>query len=61
MELYNEAPKAPRWISTAAGQWAWVERGDWRETAANALSVHDRRELLDQAEQLHQAAEDSAQ
>jgi len=61
MKLYNDAPKAPRWISTTAGQWAWAELGDWRETAANALSVQDRRQLLDKAEQLHQAAEASAQ
>ena len=61
MELYDDAPKAPRWISTAAGQWAWVELGDWRKSAAKALRVDDRRQLLDQAEQLHEAAEDGAQ
>lgn len=56
MKLYNDAPKAPRWISTAAGQWAWVEVRDWRKTAADALSVQDRRALLDKAEELHQAS-----
>ena len=61
MNHYNEAPKAPPWISTAAGQWAWVELLDWRRTAADALSVHERRELLEQAEQLRQAAEANAQ
>ena len=55
MKLHNDAPKAPRWISTEAGQWAWLERGDWRVTAANAMLVQERRRLLDQAEQLHAA------
>lgn len=57
MKRYNDAPKAPRWISTAAGQWAWHAHGEWRTTAAAALRVQERRELLDRAEQLRKAAD----
>lgn len=57
MHQHNDAPKAPRWISTEAGQWAWIEHGDWRSTAANAMLVQERRQLLAQAEQLHAACE----
>ncbi len=57
MKQYNEAPKAPRWISTAAGKWAWDMLGEWRSSAAQAMLVQDRRRLLDTAEQLRAAAE----
>lgn len=57
MKLINEAPKAPRWISTEAGQWAWTEYGEWRDTATNAMLVHERQELLAKAEQLREAFE----
>ncbi len=57
MKHYNEAPKAPRWISTAAGKWAWDMLGDWRSSAAQALLVQERRRLLDSAEQLRAAAD----
>lgn len=59
MKLHNEAPKAPRWISTEAGQWAWIEHGEWRSTAANAMLVQERRRLLDKAEQLREAFENN--
>ena len=57
MKRINEAPKAPRWISTEAGQWAWIEYGEWRDTAANAMLVRERQELLAKAEQLREAFE----
>jgi hypothetical protein len=57
MQRMNELPKAPRWISTTAGLWAWQAHGVWRATATNALSVHDRRQLLYEAEQLHDSCE----
>lgn len=50
----NSIPKAPRWIVTEAGQWAWSENSDWRKVAANALSVEQRKDLLLQAETMHQ-------
>jgi hypothetical protein len=52
-QINLELPKAPRWISTEAGLWAWQAHGGWRATAANALSVHERHQLLQEAEQLH--------
>ncbi len=48
-------PKAPRWINTQAGQWAWHEYSAWREQAAHALSVQERIQLLSEAEELWQA------
>ena len=42
--------KIPRWINTEAGQWAWRADDNWRRTAASALLVQDRRELLNDAE-----------
>lgn len=60
MKLHNDAPKAPRWICTEAGQWAWLEHGEWRLIASNALSVQERRQLLDKAEQLRAASEGAA-
>lgn len=50
----HHIPKAPRWIVTEAGQWAWSENSDWRKVASNALSVEQRKDLLSQAESLHQ-------
>lgn len=49
----HDAPKAPRWISTEAGKWAWVVDEEWRGYATRALNVHERRRLLDQAERMH--------
>jgi hypothetical protein len=42
--------KAPRWINTEAGQWAWRVDDSWRHNANSALSVQERRELLNAAE-----------
>ena len=56
MTLDIDVPKPPRWISTEAGLWAWREDGDWRASAANALSVEERYRLLREAEQMRQAA-----
>lgn len=53
-------PKAPRWITTEAGQWAWHEYVTWRGRATHALSVQDRTQLLDEAEQLWRAQAQSA-
>jgi len=47
-----DLPKAPRWISTEAGLSAWQAHGLWRATATNALSVRERDQLLQEAEQL---------
>jgi hypothetical protein len=59
MKDYNaNAPKAPRWIRTEAGQWAWREQLPWRGDAAKALSVDDRLRLLQEAERL-QKTQDS--
>lgn len=48
-------PKAPRWITTDEGRWAWHELAEWRERASLALSVSERAHLLAEAEQAHQA------
>ena len=61
MSQMIEQPKAPRWISTEAGLWAWQAYDTWRNTAANALSVQDRQRLLHEAEQLQQSASQAAQ
>ncbi len=45
--------KAPRWITTEAGQWAYLSNAEWRRTAETAFAVADRRRLLDEAERLH--------
>ena len=50
--IQTDVPKPPRWISTEAGLWAWQAQGAWRATAANALSVRERHQLLQEAEQL---------
>jgi hypothetical protein len=51
--IRTDLPKPPRWISTEAGLWAWQAHGSWRASAANALSVSERHQLLQEAEQLH--------
>lgn len=48
-------PKAPRWINTEAGQWAWQHLVAWRGKARLSLGVQERRQLLEEAEQLQQA------
>jgi len=59
MTEYNvDAPKAPRWITTKAGQWAWHEQLPWRGDAAKALSVDDRLRLLQEAERLQKTHDD---
>lgn len=45
-------PKAPRWITTEAGQWAWATNEEWRRFADRALSVSERQRLLAEAELL---------
>jgi hypothetical protein len=45
-------PKAPRWINTEAGNWAWAQFVAWRSRAADALSVNERQLLLAEAERL---------
>lgn len=55
--VLSEPPKAPRWISTEAGQWAWREDIAWRSIALNALSVQERRDLLNEAEMRRQLEE----
>ena len=52
--------KAPRWISTEAGQWAYISNEQWRHTANNTFVVADRRRLLDEAEQLHKREKTAA-
>jgi len=57
MKSITEPPKAPRWIATEAGKWAWHELVAWRGSAANALSVQERARLLNEAERLRQVRE----
>lgn len=52
--------KAPRWITTEAGQWAYEADGEWRRYADRAFSVAERRRLLDEAERLHERQPGSA-
>jgi hypothetical protein len=54
--IQTDLPKPPRWISTEAGLWAWQAHGTWRAAAANALSVRERHQLLQEAEHLHCSA-----
>ena len=54
MVTYSEMSKAPRWVSTEAGSWAWHALAAWRNQAANALTVQERRQLLHEAERLWQ-------
>lgn len=49
--------KAPRWISTEAGQWAYEASEEWRRTADRTFVISERRRLLDEAELLHQRAD----
>ena len=53
--------KAPRWVCTEAGQWAYESREAWRLTANQTFGVTERRQLLDQAEQLRKDAETTPQ
>ncbi len=53
MMKYTMTPKAPRWISTESGNWAWDRLMAWRGKANTAMSVTDRAQLLAEAEQLH--------
>jgi hypothetical protein len=48
------APKAPRWITTEAGQRAWEQHDTWRHRASGAMSVQDRSELLAEAEEINE-------
>jgi hypothetical protein len=48
--------KAPRWIATEAGQWAYEANAEWRRVADMAFAVTERRRLLDEAELLHRQA-----
>jgi hypothetical protein len=50
--INKATPKAPRWISTESGLWAWNMNEEWRGWADQALSVTERRRLLDQAERM---------
>ena len=52
MVTYTETSKAPRWVSTAAGAWAWRALAVWRDQAAQALTVQERSQLLSEAERL---------
>lgn len=52
--------KAPRWVSTEAGQWAYEVREEWRIVANRTFGVDERRLLLDEAEKLHQRAGEPA-
>ena len=54
--IRTDLPKPPRWISTEAGLWAWQAHSTWRATAANALSVRERHQLLQEAARLHDIA-----
>ncbi|MGQ9482180.1 hypothetical protein [Chloroflexus sp.] len=49
---HHTTPKAPRWITTEAGQWAWATNEEWRRFADRALSVSERQRLLAEAELL---------
>lgn len=53
--INKNTPKVPRWISTEAGILAWNMDEEWRGVANQALSVADRRRLLDQAEQMRES------
>jgi hypothetical protein len=48
--------KAPRWIHTEAGQWAYESNDEWRRVANQTFDVSDRRRLLDEAEALRKRA-----
>jgi hypothetical protein len=44
--------KVPRWITTEAGQWAYLSNAEWRRSADSTLGVSERRRLMDEAERL---------
>lgn len=48
--------KAPRWVSTEAGQWAYESSEEWRRVADKAFAITERQRLLAEAEQLHRQA-----
>lgn len=52
LHMAFDYPKAPRWINTEAGNWAWERFVSWRGKANAALSVYERRRLLEEAEEL---------
>lgn len=52
--------KAPRWISTEAGQWAYEASEEWRSVADRAFAITERRRLLDEAELLRKGSEAQA-
>ncbi|MFQ3664304.1 MAG: hypothetical protein SNJ69_18170 [Chloroflexaceae bacterium] len=56
MNTRFDVTKAPRWISTEAGQWAYASNPEWRHHADRAFGVAERRRLLDEAERLRRAA-----
>ncbi|MCS6882240.1 MAG: hypothetical protein RMK84_15505 [Oscillochloridaceae bacterium] len=56
MSTRIETTKAPRWITTEAGQWAYIFNPEWRQHADRAFGVAERRRLLDEAERLRRAA-----
>lgn len=62
MTISNSArtPKAPRWITTEAGEWAWQTDSTWRSGAGTAFSVGDRARLLREAEQKFRANQPAA-
>lgn len=53
--------KAPRWVTTEAGQWAYLSNDEWRRTANNAFGVSERKKLLEQAEGLRARSQESAE
>jgi hypothetical protein len=48
--------KAPRWIHTDAGHWAYESLEDWRRQANQTFGVTERRQMLVEAEALYQRA-----
>ncbi|NCC37392.1 MAG: hypothetical protein EOM24_36075 [Chloroflexia bacterium] len=48
--------KAPRWISTPAGQWAYEVNAEWRKQADGTFAVSERRLLLEEAEKMQKVA-----
>jgi hypothetical protein len=48
--------KIPRWITTEAGQWAYLSDAEWRRIADRTFGVSERRELMEEAEQLRAQA-----
>ncbi|RRR65550.1 MAG: hypothetical protein EI684_22835 [Candidatus Viridilinea halotolerans] len=52
--------KAPRWIHTEAGQWAYESNEEWRHAANQTFGVTERRLLLDEAEALRKRTSETA-